>query len=1509
MRNDLCRRALTVAASATVMLASAVVVGGPLASLSGVASAATNDQGISGTPSSMWQTNNDVDTIVASGGVIYAGGKFTSVRPPGSPSGSNETARTYLAAFNASTGALVTSFNVTLNGAVKNLAVSPDGKTLYVAGSFSTVNGLNLPRLAAINIPSGTPNTSFVPNPNKVVWSVTATATTVYLGGDFTTVKGVSQANLASVSASTGAINTAFAPTLVARPNVNCFPGFLGCPASGVQTYPPHPLSLKVAPDGSRLLVGGNFIGVNGSSTGGMASVDPNTGATEEWDANGAPPAGQPINTNCAGRVTGIAVQGTTAFVTAEGDPPGCYEGTYSAQISNGALNWNSSCLGASQAIVVLNNILYKGSHQHDCSANPGGAMGGFVGGSARDDFIHHWLVAQNISDGTFVHWTPITNATGSKSVGPHTMATDGTQIIVGGDFTTVNGSAQQGIARFAPGNQATPKTPGQSITADAFGGQPGVANAAYLPITVQPTAPGTLTIEVPAVEDYDNGTLTYSIYRDNGSTPIYTGTMESYPWSRPVLRYDDTGLAPGSTHSYRVSASDGVHTSNLSASVSGTVASSAPASFEATTKATSPLAWWRLDDNGSTAADSSGNGNTGVFEGGVTTGQPGALGGDNAITLDGTSGYVTSSSPISEPGAFTESAWFKTTSTTGGVIVAQTSGQTGSGGTTDRMIAMDNNGGLVFAVQTAGSGPFGPPPPLYYRNQGPIWNDGKWHQVVGTYDGQGTLTLYVDGQLQGTVSPTPNEFTGQTSLPAGMNTSYLRAGYAATTGIQTTFGINYYDHVWPLSGGYFQGSLDEVSSYGSALSGGQIQSLFAAEVAQASSGGAPTIPAAPSAPTVTAGSSSLNVAWPAVPGATSYQVLRAPDGTNNYSTIGSNIASPSFNDSGVTAGGAYDYEIEATNSAGTSAASASTEFTVPAPPASPPAPTVTAAAATSANVSWSPVSGATSYQVLRAPDGTNNYSTVGTNISGTSYTDTGLTGGTAYDYEIEATNSGGNSVPSPFTVYTTPSTPAAPSAPAVTTAGANSASVSWPAVSGATTYQVLRADDGANNYSTVGTNVSGTSYTDTGLTQGSAYDYEVEATNLAGTSGPSPATVYTQPVQIPAAPSAPTVTAAQETSANVTWPSVPNATSYQVLRAPDGTNNYSTVGPNVSGTSYTDTGLTLSASYDYEIEATNSAGTSAASPSTEYIVAPDAATGVTARASSSTSVSVSWNAVSGAQGYEVDRSTSSNGTYSAVATNLATTTYTDTSVSANSTYYYKVVASNAGGPGPASSAASTATPLLSNSFEGGSNGTAISSSNSNGASGSRFNTVSCSGGALNYTSTTAANGSLSAAFTPSTSACYLQWSNASTGTSTTSYGRVYVRLTGSSSTAQTLLKLADSSGTRDAQLVLSTSGAVVVYDANNTKQYTFSNSLVGQGWVRVEWSLTNSTTAGSLTVTLYNGNSTTPIATQTVNNINTGASFGNLQVGSVTSTSAALKPFNIDDVGYGTAGPLGPAS
>lgn len=84
-----------------------------------------------------------------------------------------------------------------------------------------------------------------------------------------------------------------------------------------------------------------------------------------------------------------------------------------------------------------------------------------------------------------------------------------------------------------------------------------------------------------------------------------------------------------------------------------------------------------------------------------------------------------------------------------------------------------------------------------------------------------------------------------------------------------------------------------------------------------------PTVPSAPTGVAATAGStSSITVSWTASAGATSYTVYRSASSTGTFSSVGS-TSSTSFTDTGLAASTAYFYKVTASNSAGTSPASA----------------------------------------------------------------------------------------------------------------------------------------------------------------------------------------------------------------------------------------------------------------------------------------------------------------------------------------------------------------------------------------------------------------------------------------------------------------------------------------------------------------------------------------------------------------------------------------------------------
>jgi len=285
------------------MIASVALMSAGLAVVTATPATAAPDATLSANRSSMWQTNGDTDTLAAGGGRLYAGGRFTRVRPPGAAAGTSETTRTYLAAFSTSTGALITTFNVTLNGRVRAVRLSPDGTRLYIGGDFTSVNGVARTRFAAVNPTTGALLTGFTANANGAVTTIAAGSSAVYAGGDFTTINGATAMRVASVNPTTGVRNAGFTGSLDGRPRASA-----------------------LSPDGTSYVIGGAFQVVNGAVQAAIASLNPTTGATRPWAATGMVPRAL-AGGGCDSEVSDIVIAGTRAYVVAEGLQPGCFEG------------------------------------------------------------------------------------------------------------------------------------------------------------------------------------------------------------------------------------------------------------------------------------------------------------------------------------------------------------------------------------------------------------------------------------------------------------------------------------------------------------------------------------------------------------------------------------------------------------------------------------------------------------------------------------------------------------------------------------------------------------------------------------------------------------------------------------------------------------------------------------------------------------------------------------------------------------------------------------------------------------------------------------------------------------------------------------------------------------------------------------------------------------------------------------------------------------------------------
>lgn len=144
---------------------------------------------------------------------------------------------------------------------------------------------------------------------------------------------------------------------------------------------------------------------------------------------------------------------------------------------------------------------------------------------------------------------------------------------------------------------------------------------------------------------------------------------------------------------------------------------------------------------------------------------------------------------------------------------------------------------------------------------------------------------------------------------------------------------------------------------------------------------------------------------------------------------------------------------------------------------------------------------------------------------------------------------------------------------------------------------------------------------------------------------------------------------------AKITWGTVSGADGYSLYRATSSTGTFSSI-KDVTTTYYTNTGLTTGKNYYYKVKAFKHSGTTKvySKYSTVVSVMPIPATPANSKAVSGgyNSLKLTWNAVTGASGYQVYRATSSTGSYSYIKTTTYIS-YTNTSLTAGNTYYYKI--------------------------------------------------------------------------------------------------------------------------------------------------------------------------------------------------------------------------------------------
>mgnify|MGYP003287950770 CR=1 FL=1 len=338
-----------------------------------------------GTPN----TNGRVNAVAYRGGTVYIGGSFTTVN--GQP-------RNRLAAFNAATGTLST-WNPGANGDVRALKASPDGTRLYVGGDFTRVAGVPRYRIAALSAHSGNAF-GWSPYINDSVKAITTIGNTVYAGGDFISAEGAGRQHLAAFNATSGNLSTTF------KPNI-----------SNGGTNFATVLSMDVSADGNTLYFAGDFARVNGTFRRNAAAVSSGIATLRAWSPSATADVVGDLDVSASGRTVFVGGRSAGGYAQAYGPTTG------------GSPVWNVATNGDVEAIVVSSSILYIGGHFTT------------VAGASRGH-----LAALSASGGGLQSWNPGANG----ALGAFGAAITSSRVAFGGEFTVVGGEGHQGVAQFS---------------------------------------------------------------------------------------------------------------------------------------------------------------------------------------------------------------------------------------------------------------------------------------------------------------------------------------------------------------------------------------------------------------------------------------------------------------------------------------------------------------------------------------------------------------------------------------------------------------------------------------------------------------------------------------------------------------------------------------------------------------------------------------------------------------------------------------------------------------------------------------------------------------------------------------------------------------------------------------------------------------------------------------------------------------------------------------------------
>ena len=321
-----------------------------------------------------------------------------------------------------------------------------------------------------------------------------------------------------------------------------------------------------------------------------------------------------------------------------------------------------------------------------------------------------------------------------------------------------------------------------------------------------------------------------------------------------------------------------------------------------------------------------------------------------------------------------------------------------------------------------------------------------------------------------------------------------------------------------------------------------------------------------------------------------------------------------------------------------------------------------------SISIKWNDVSGANGYNIYRSTNQNGIYLKLNTNpLTESTYIDTTVSPSVVYWYTVTSVMNEMETVKA-IAISATTLLPAV-NGISISSSTNTTIILAWNTVIGAASYNIYRAATINGAYIKVNTSiVTGTSYTDTGLASSTTYYYYIRAVSGGIEGAKSEPSVMGKTMA--AAPTGVSASAISASSINISWNPVSSALNYKIYYEQGASTNKILL-EQVTGTSYTHNGLLSNTSYRYYIIATNSEGDSAYSTAASATTLPAAPAGISTTVLSTSSISISWNPVSGAT-YRVYYAVgSSTGTKMLASSTVNGTSYTHNNLSDNTVYYY----------------------------------------------------------------------------------------------------------------------------------------------------------------------------------------------------------------------------------------------